>query len=103
MKKEQILTNAETIAGGNEIKIDSKNNIIATMMGSGATYDIGTTSYKKQGYKDAFIMKLDPNGKFVWSYQFLGDASKQIRALALTGKDEIAFGHEYIGTILGVK
>lgn len=88
-------------AGGNEISVDSKGNIVAQLTASGATYKIGTSTYLNQGPKDSFIVKLSPlNGKFLWSYQFLGSGAKQLRALGITSTDEIIFGHEYIGDIV---
>lgn len=102
LPQKQIITNAESLAGGNEIKVDHNDNVIITMMASGSTYTLGNTTYKKQGRKDAFIMKLNSDdGKILWSYQFQGNASKQIRALWVNGMNQIAFWHEYIGTIQG--
>src|SRR5690606_26678071 len=60
---------------GYAISIDNNGNIYTTgaFMGT-ADFDPGTGSYtmSSSGFFDAFILKLDANGNFVWAKQFSG-------------------------------
>lgn len=87
-------------SGGNEIAVDSQDNVIATLMGVKAQFTFGGDTYTGSGSKDSFILKFSPDGKNVlWSFPFLGFGSKQLRAIGVSGNDEVIFGHEYFGEI----
>ncbi len=94
------LIDAAKTAGGNEITVDSKNNYVAILSGSGEKYKIGNSIYYGAGAMDSFIVKITNGGDFSWVYQFQGTGRKQTRAIAVTGpNDDILFGHQLIGTI----
>jgi hypothetical protein len=93
------LVNSPRTAGGNEIKVDSKGNAVAILSAAGDEYQIGGRTYKRAGVMDSFIVKISPDGKFVWTYQFLGTGRKQARAIAVTGNDDVIFGHQLTGPI----
>lgn len=93
------LVDPSKVAGGNEISIDVNNNAVVQLTAAGEAYKIGTTTYPKSGSKDSFIVKLNPNGGFMWAFPFLGSGSKQLRAVGITSNNEIVFGHEYRGEI----
>ncbi len=90
---------SERTAGGNEIKIDSKGNAVAILSASGSEYTIGDMTFKRAGVMDSFIVKLSPQGEFLWAYQFLGEGRKQARAIGVAQNDSIVFGHQLIGEI----
>lgn len=93
------LVDSPRTAGGNEIKIDSAGNAVAILSASGDEYQIGGRTYKRAGVMDSFIVKLSPQGEFVWAYQFLGAGRKQARAIGVTGNGDVIFGHQLIGPI----
>ena len=93
------IVDSERTAGGNEIKVDSQGNAVAILSARGDSYQIGERTYRPSGVMDSFIVKLSPDGEFLWEYQFLGNGRKQGRAIGVNSKDEIAFGHELNGGI----
>jgi len=88
-------------AGGNEIKVDSQGNAVAILSARGERYKIGNQFFTPAGVMDAFVVKLSPEGEFVWAYQFAGSGRKQGRAIAITGEDKVVVGYELIGEIQG--
>lgn len=86
-------------AGGNEVKVDEDNNIASLLMASGTQIAIGEERYPGSNLKSSFVVKMSPDGEFLWSHHFEGRGDQQLRAIGLNGHNEIAFGHQLRGQI----
>lgn len=72
---------SEADESGYSLTIDPQNNIYAAGFTKGAL-----TSAAKSGFMDAFITKLSPQGKILWTQQWGSNKSQQIRSITF-GKD----------------
>jgi len=86
--------------GGNDITLDRSNNVYIT----GNFYESfdfdpgpGTQTLSAAGGVDAFIMKMDAAGNFIWAQQFGGTSNEGGYGIALNNNTLSVTGH-YSGT-----
>jgi hypothetical protein len=83
-----------TGSSGNSLAIDTAGNIIVTgFFSSTGDFDPGTNKleFVSNGDEDIFIVKLDPNGNFIWGFPLGGPGQDIGRGIAV----DLA-GHVYI-------
>jgi hypothetical protein len=82
---------------GKSIAADSSGNVLVTGAFAGAV-DFGGGSLQSAGGNDAFVVKLDPNGGYLWAKRF-GDAYDQSgEAAAADGEGNILLAGELLGS-----
>ncbi len=83
---------------GNEIATDSSDNelIIANTYG---TVTVGDVVLNHQGGIDTFIVKYDPDGKFLWARQMAGSENEQGRGISPDKQANVLSIGEFNGTI----
>ena len=89
---------------GYDIAIDSAGNVLVTGEFSGtADFDPGASVANLTsalGYYDAFIVKLDSNGNYVWAKQFVAQSGSlsESMGLAIDGSDNVVVTGWFQGT-----
>lgn len=78
--------------------VDAKGNAI--LVGSfDQAFDDGSGEAASAGMDDAFVIKLDPAGKLLWSRRFGGPEADIPRAVAVDGTGDILVGGSFGGTV----
>ncbi len=85
-----------TAAGATGVSVDDAGNLAGTGTFQG-TIDLGGGPATSQGGTDIFLVKLDPNGNFVWSHTF-GDAANQSAAAVFV---DTSYDVTVTGTVSG--
>jgi hypothetical protein len=88
-KGAQIARAAAVDQGGNAILVGSFDQ----------AFDDGTGAAPSAGLDDAFVIKLDPAGKVLWSQRFGGPESDLPRAVAVDPGGDIVVGGSFGGTV----
>jgi hypothetical protein len=78
--------------------IDAQGNAIIVGSFDG-TLDDGAGSVPTAGQEDAFVIKLDPAGKLLWSRRFGGPEADVALAVALDGTGNIVVGGSFRGSV----
>lgn len=83
------------------IKVDSMGNILVA--GSYVYVDFdpgaGTELYTATGNSDAFILKLDNDGNFIWVKTFKGTSNKKVMDMEVDADDNIYLTGRFQGTM----
>lgn len=87
-----------SLDGGNEIVSDSSGNALV-IANSYGTVTIEDVILNHQGKQDVFIVKYDPNGKFLWARQIVGLDDERGRGISVDKKDNVLITGEFIGSL----
>ncbi len=82
---------------GNGIVADALGNVIATGLFDG-TVDFGGATYTSQALDDAWLLKLDPAGNYLWSRAPGGPDNQRGVAVAVDASNNIALGGALYGS-----
>ncbi len=87
---------------GNSIKVDANGNVYVTgFFSSTADFDpgIGTANLISNGIFDAFILKLDNNGDYMWAKNFGNTQYSRSNALEIDQQGNVLLTGYFVGTI----
>ena len=82
---------------GRDIKVDLNNNIYVTGVSAG-TVVFDSLQVNGLGGYDAFIAKLNPNGKCIWAKNTLGSGNEKGTCIAVSSAGSLYMGGVYSGT-----
>jgi hypothetical protein len=82
--------------GGNEVAIDSQNNVIA-VGALGSTANFGGQDVMPVGGKDAFVVKLDRDGAYMWERLAGGDNDDASIDVVVDGEDNVIVAGLFTG------
>lgn len=86
---------AQDVSG---IAVDAADNVILAGSFDGAM-EVGTKTLTSEGAADIYVVKLDANGKDVWSKQYGGPMAQTAAALAVSSKNEIIVAGGFAGAL----
>lgn len=90
------------IDGGAKMAFDAAGNIYLTANFTTATTDAdpgaGTNTLTRKGTGDAYVLKLDPSGNFVWAKQFGGSMQTTLYGLSVDAGGNVCATGYYTGT-----
>lgn len=93
--------NATFFDVGNAIVVDASQNVyIAGYFAGAVDFDpgAGTQTFTSAGGNDGFLLKLDPDGEYVWAIQIGGTGVDEVRAIALDTTGNPHLVGRYSGT-----
>ena len=80
------------------VAVDAKGDVV--LVGSfDAAFDDGSGSVPSAGMDDAFVVKLDPKGKVLWSLTFGGSEADLARSVALDEAGNVVVGGTFAGSV----
>ncbi|MEZ5046486.1 MAG: T9SS type A sorting domain-containing protein [Chitinophagaceae bacterium] len=83
-------------------QVDASDNIIITgRFFNTVDFDPGSNTDLKtsNGLSDAYILKLDESGNYLWSYTFGGAGHETSRGLSINSDDEIFIAGRFLNTV----
>lgn len=87
---------------GSDIEVDKLGNIIAVGNVSGTIdFDPGSGKFEIFGGSvwDAYVLKLDANGKFIWAKRIGSGDNDTVRNIVLDSEDNIVISGTFSGTV----
>lgn len=93
-----------TIDQGTAVAVDATGNVyIAGDYNATVDFDPGAGVFNMTsgggGYQDCFILKLDPNGNFLWAKSFGGTLSDYVGAITINSSNEVLITGSYQNTV----
>jgi len=90
-------------AKGNSITIDASSNVYVCGLFEATTdFDPSGNTFNMTAIgKDAFVMKVDAFGAFVWAKQFEGSLDAEASSVSLGASDNVLVGGNFFGTMDG--
>lgn len=88
--------------GGSDVATDVNGNIYISGSFVGTSDfnpDSSTYNLTSNGDRDAFVLKLNSNGEFVWAKSFGGSQADRIKSLTIDGNGNIYTTGEFRGTV----
>lgn len=85
--------------GGNEVSVLAGGGIAVSAMSHGEFTVDGRVFDAGGGARDAFAMRLDPEGQVLWVHPFNGPGVERIRAISLAETGEVFLGFQYRGSV----
>jgi len=84
--------------GGNEVETDDAGNIYASALSVGA-FAADSFSFKNNGQRDSYLMKVSPSGKVLWVRGTSGSGNERLRAVSVDSAGNVYGGYEFSGTL----
>ena len=88
---------------GYSIELDTSNNVIVTgAFSSSVDFDpnAGISTMVSNGFYDAFILKLDNSGNYIWSKSFGGSALELARDLQINSNGDLIVGGYFASSVV---
>ena len=82
--------------GSGDVAIDSQGNVFIT------GWTAGSLAAQNMGWEDLFLMKLDPLGNELWSYQIGSNGTESATSLAIDAQDNVYISGQTLGDLAGV-
>ncbi len=93
------LGSAEGDEGANEVEVDAQGNVIATAMASasflyeGCPFPVTPSSDPTEEAGDAFVFKLNADGRPLWAFQTTGASNERIRGIGVVNTGAAVTGY----------
>jgi hypothetical protein len=85
-----------------DIALDGSNNVYVTgyFQGAAVDFDPGGSSFliSSNGAKDAFLLKLDTDGNFVWAFNIGSSTDDQGNAISIDGSNNVYLVGKFTGS-----
>jgi hypothetical protein len=87
--------------GGNEVAVTAGGEIAASLITEGAVAVDGQAFGPGGGPRDAYVLRVSPEGEVRWVAPFAGPGTERIRAIGINDAGEVFAGFQFQGSLGG--